>query len=104
MSALPTILVTAAAGKTGRHTALSLLSRGFPVRAMVHRDDARSAALRQRGAEVVVGNVSDVNDVRAALHGVQRAYWAAPGYRARWRPPPSSPRSPRRNGWKLLWR
>ena len=78
MSTQPTILVTAAAGKTGRHTALSLLSRGLPVRAMVHREDARSAVLRSQGAEVVVGNVTDVRDVRNALHGVQRAYWTAP--------------------------
>ena len=78
MSTQPTILVTAAAGKTGRHTALSLLSRGVPVRAMVHREDGRSEALRQRGAEIVVGNVNDVHDVRKALDGVQRAYWAAP--------------------------
>lgn len=78
MSAQPITLVTAAAGKTGRHTALSLLSRGLPVRALVHREDARSAALRRRGAEVLVGNVSDVRDVRSALDGVQRAYWAAP--------------------------
>jgi NAD(P)H dehydrogenase (quinone) len=78
MSTQPTTLVTAAAGKTGRHTALSLLSRGLPVRAMVHREDARSAALRSRGAEIVVGNLSDVSDVRNALRGVQRAYWAAP--------------------------
>lgn len=78
MSAQPITLVTAAAGKTGRHTALSLLSRGLPVRAMVHREDARSDALRRRGAEVLVGNVSDVRDVRKALDGVQRAYWAAP--------------------------
>ena len=78
MNTQPTILVTAAAGKTGRHTALSLLSRGFPVRAMVHREDGRSEALRQRGAEIVVGNVNDVHDVRTALDGVQRAYWAAP--------------------------
>ena len=78
MNTPPITLVTAAAGKTGRHTALSLLSRGLPVRAMVHREDARSAALRRRGAEIVVGNVSDVHDVRNALDGVQRAYWAAP--------------------------
>jgi NAD(P)H dehydrogenase (quinone) len=78
MKVQPTILVTAAAGKTGRHTALALLSRGLPVRAMVHREDARSAVLRSRGAEVLVGNVTDVHDVRKALHGVQRAYWAAP--------------------------
>jgi NAD(P)H dehydrogenase (quinone) len=78
MNTPPTTLVTAAAGKTGRHTALALLSRGLPVRAMVHREDARSAALRDRGAEIVVGNVSDVHDVRHALDGVQRAYWTAP--------------------------
>ncbi len=78
MSTQPTTLVTAAAGKTGRHTALALLSRGLPVRAMVHREDARAAALRSRGAEIVVGNASDVNDVRNALDGVQRAYWTAP--------------------------
>ena len=32
----------------------------------------------QPESEVVVGNVTDVRDVRKALHGVQRAYWAAP--------------------------
>src|SRR3984957_11673521 len=78
MNTPPTTLVTAAAGRTGRHTALALLSRGLPVRAMVHREDARSAALHRRGAEIVVGNVNDVHDVRNALDGVQRAYWAAP--------------------------
>src|ERR1700722_14687725 len=78
MNTPPTTLVTAAAGKTGRHTALALLSRGVPVRAMVHREDARSAALRRHGAEIVVGNVNDVHDVRDALDGVQRAYWTAP--------------------------
>src|SRR5579875_718909 len=78
MRTQPTILVTAATGKTGRHTASYLMSRGFPVRAMVHREDTRSEALRRQGADVVVGNVSDVNDVRNALDGVQRAYWAAP--------------------------
>ena len=78
MTTPPITLVTAAAGKTGRHTALSLLDRGLPVRALVHRDDARAAELRARGAEVVVGNLADVTDVRRALRGVRRAYWAAP--------------------------
>ena len=78
MSAQPITLVTTATGKTGRETALSLLSRGLPVRAMVHRADARAEALRSRGAEIVVGNLADVDDIHRALHGVQRAYWAAP--------------------------
>src|ERR1700747_1740704 len=78
MSAHPIPLITPATGKTGRETALSLLSRGLPVRAMVHRADARAEALRSRGAEIVVGNLADVDDIQKALHGVQRAYWAAP--------------------------
>jgi NAD(P)H dehydrogenase (quinone) len=78
MSAKPITLVTTATGKTGRETALSLLSRGLPVRAMVHRADPRAEALRSRGAEIVVGNLADVDDIHKALHGVQRAYWAAP--------------------------
>src|SRR5271163_1183699 len=78
MSAQPITLITTATGKTGRETALSLLSRGLPVRAMVHRADARAEALRSRGAEIVVGNLADVDDIQKALHGVQRAYWAAP--------------------------
>ena len=45
---------------------------------MVHREDSRATELRNRGAEVVVGNVNDVHDVRHALDGMQRAYWAAP--------------------------
>ena len=78
MSAQPITLITTATGKTGRETALSLLSRGLPVRAMVHRADARAEALRSRGAEIVVGNLADVDDIQKALQGVQRAYWAAP--------------------------
>jgi hypothetical protein len=33
-----------------------LLDRGFPVRAMVRREDDRAASLRAAGAEVVVGD------------------------------------------------
>jgi NAD(P)H dehydrogenase (quinone) len=38
----PKILVTAAGGKTGAATTLLLLEQDHPVRAMVHREDARS--------------------------------------------------------------
>ena len=78
MTTPPTTLITAAAGKTGRRTALALLERGLPVRALVRRDDARAAELRKHGAQVVIGNLADVSDLRRALDGVQRAYWAAP--------------------------
>jgi NAD(P)H dehydrogenase (quinone) len=74
----PTILVTAAAGSTGNATALQLLEQGYPVRALVRRVDQRSERLRKLGAEIVVGSMDDMLDMRAALKGVQRAYYCPP--------------------------
>ena len=74
----PKILVTAAAGNTGFQTALQLLEQDYPVRAMVRSADRRSEHLRRLGAEVFVGNLDDMTDVRRALGGVQRAYYCAP--------------------------
>ena len=39
----PRIIVTGATGKTGSVVVSELLRVGYPVRAMVHREDARSA-------------------------------------------------------------
>ena len=74
----PTILVTGATGKTGAATATQLLARGFPVRALAHKSDARCQALRQAGAEIVIGSLEDAADLRAAMKGVQRAYFCPP--------------------------
>ncbi|MBT8451025.1 MAG: NmrA family NAD(P)-binding protein [Deltaproteobacteria bacterium] len=74
----PTILVTSGAGNTGRPVTQSLLQAGFPVRAMVRREDERARKLRELGADVVVGNLFDVRDLRSAMRGVQRAYFVAP--------------------------
>jgi uncharacterized protein YbjT (DUF2867 family) len=49
---LPRILVTGATGKTGAQTVKQLLKKRFPVRALVHRSDARSESFRSLGAEV----------------------------------------------------
>ncbi len=75
---LSRILITSAAGKTGMATALDLLERGFPVRALVRRDDYRAQRLRYAGAEVLVGNLGDHGDMRRALQDIQRAYFCAP--------------------------
>ena len=45
---MPRIIVTGATGKTGSVVVAELLSAGYPVRAMVHREDQRSARLRDR--------------------------------------------------------
>lgn len=74
----PRILVTTANGRTGSATVEELLRLGHPVRAMVRTDDRRAATWRQKGAEVVVGNLADYRDLCRALDGVQRAYHCPP--------------------------
>ena len=74
----PTILVTSAAGKTGLPTTYQLLEKGYPVRALVRRDDHRASLLRAAGADVVVGDQFSLADMRWAMRGVQRAYHCAP--------------------------
>ena len=72
------LLVTGAAGRTGGHAARLLLERGHRVRALVHRFDDRAALLRDRGAEVVVGDLNDINLVREAADGARAAYFVYP--------------------------
>src|SRR6478752_5813172 len=74
----PRIIVTGATGKTGSVVVTELLKAGYPVRAMVHREDARSARLQAYGAELAVADMSDVERVADALKNVQRAYYCPP--------------------------
>lgn len=71
-------LVTGATGRTGGGTVRLLLERGHRVRAMVHREDDRSRALADAGAEVVVANLHDLEGVSAAVAGVTGAYFCYP--------------------------
>jgi NAD(P)H dehydrogenase (quinone) len=72
------VLVTGATGDTGRATVDELLARGHRVRALAHRLDERSKRLQERGVEVVYGDLLDLGQVKAALNGVQRAYFVYP--------------------------
>jgi uncharacterized protein YbjT (DUF2867 family) len=74
----PRILVTGATGKTGSVVVSELLKAGYPVRALVRREDGRSAGLRALGAEIAVTDMSDVERVADALKDVQRAYYCPP--------------------------
>lgn len=74
----PRILVTGATGKTGSVVAAELLKAGYPVRALVHREDGRSARLQAQGAQIAVADMSDVERVAEALKDVQRAYFCPP--------------------------
>jgi NAD(P)H dehydrogenase (quinone) len=71
-------LITGATGKTGAHTVRHLLNQGHAVRAFVHREDERSSALRNEGAEVVVGDLLEHDDVIRAMDGVTGAYLCYP--------------------------
>jgi NAD(P)H dehydrogenase (quinone) len=72
------ILVTGAAGQlgaVGRTVTSLLLERGLRVRAMVHREDDRAAALRTAGAEVVIGDLLEPADVYRVVRGCRRVYF-----------------------------
>ncbi|BCQ26498.1 NAD(P)H-binding protein [Caballeronia sp. NK8] len=71
-------LITGATGKTGVHTVNNLLEAGHAVRAMVRTEDGRSAALRAAGAEVIVGDLLEHDDLIRAASGVSGAYLCYP--------------------------
>ena len=72
------ILVTAATGETGRYTVQRLVEKGHAIRALVHREDERSEALRSAGAEIVVGDLLEHDDAIRATAGTTAAYFCYP--------------------------
>jgi NAD(P)H dehydrogenase (quinone) len=72
------VLITGAAGDTGRPAVRETLALGLQVRAMVRKIDARSDALAALGAEVVVGDLLDINTLGPALDGIDAAYFVWP--------------------------
>ena len=74
------ILVTGAAGKTGKAVIRALASRGVGVRGMVHRP-AQAAAVRALGAaEVVVGSFEDTQAWKEAAAGADAIYHICPNF------------------------
>src|SRR5512132_549321 len=72
------ILVTGAAGRVGavgRTGTELLLKQGKAVRAMVRSEDERAQALRDMGAEVVVGNLLDLDSMHRAIAGCETMYF-----------------------------
>ncbi|HYO83258.1 MAG TPA: NAD(P)H-binding protein [Bryobacteraceae bacterium] len=72
------ILVTGAAGRVGgvgRTVTELLLQQGRAVRAMVRRQDERAQALREMGAEILVGDLLDLNSMHQAIAGCESVYF-----------------------------
>jgi NAD(P)H dehydrogenase (quinone) len=73
-----TIFVAGATGDTGGAAADALLHAGERVRTLVRKEDDRSERLKARGVEIVVGDLSDIDDVCGALDGIYSAYFVFP--------------------------
>ena len=72
------ILVTGAAGAVGsigRIFTEMLLAKGHKVRALVRREDERAEALRQLGAEVMQGDLTDLTAMHRAIEGCASVYF-----------------------------
>src|ERR1044071_749842 len=73
------ILVTGAAGRggaVGRTVTELLLKQGKAVRAMVRTEDERAHALRDMGAEVVVGDLLDLDSMHRVIAGCDTIYFS----------------------------
>ena len=97
-----TVLVTGATGFTGGATVEEFLARGRHVRALAHREDARSKRLQELGAEVVFGDFLDLDAIRAAVQGSSTRISATPSAPGSSRPRLTSPR-PRRRPASTAW-
>ncbi len=75
-------LVTGATGFTGGHLARELQHRGYAVRALVRNAGAASAVdLRERGIELMEGDVGDADAVDRAAAGCTHVFHIAAVYR-----------------------
>jgi uncharacterized protein YbjT (DUF2867 family) len=71
------ILVTGAAGKTGRAVIRALIAKGQAVRALVHRPE-QARPIEEMGAQVVVGDMRTQEAMEQAARGVRAVYHICP--------------------------
>jgi uncharacterized protein YbjT (DUF2867 family) len=72
------ILVTGAAGKTGRAVIVALSRRGQAVRALVRRPEQADSLRRLGAREVIVGDMRDHSVLMRALSGASSVYHICP--------------------------
>lgn len=74
------VLVTGATGNTGSILVPALLDAGVDVRVFV-RDASKAESLKEKGAEVVVGDLDEPETIGPAVEGVDKIYlltWNGP--------------------------
>jgi NAD(P)H dehydrogenase (quinone) len=72
------ILVSGAAGKTGRAIITALVSRGQTVRALVHRDEQVQLVKSLGAKEAIPGDMRDESTLGRAAQGVRAIYHICP--------------------------
>jgi uncharacterized protein YbjT (DUF2867 family) len=81
ISSQPRVLVigsTGNHGRTGGTVVDQLIASGRDVRVLIRSDDQRAAALRERGASTVIGDLHDRSTLVAAVDGVVAVYFTYP--------------------------
>jgi 2-alkyl-3-oxoalkanoate reductase len=73
MSMSSKVLVTGATGCLGRHLVDDLSRSGYQIRALV-RDSSRLDHLQAHGVEIQRGSLTDEDDLRTAVRGVEVVY------------------------------
>jgi nucleoside-diphosphate-sugar epimerase len=75
------VLVTGGTGFTGTALVHRLLNDGHSVLALDYKEGLQCDALRSRGAEVVIGSVTDPAAVRRSMKGVELVFHLAAAFR-----------------------
>jgi len=75
------VLVTGGTGFTGKALVRRLLDEGHQVVALDYKEGHKTEELRQWGAEVVIGSVTDREVVRRCVQGVQVVHHLAAAFR-----------------------
>lgn len=72
------ILITGAAGKTGKAILNTLTRRGIRVRALVRSQEQKEALKRMGVNEVIIGDLRNVEDLQQAMQGIRKIYYICP--------------------------
>jgi nucleoside-diphosphate-sugar epimerase len=75
------ILVTGGTGFTGKALVRRLLDQGHQVVALDYKEGLKTQELRDWGAEVILGSVTDREVVRRAMRGVELVHHVAAAFR-----------------------
>lgn len=74
----PTILVTGAAGKTGKVVIQALAARGATVRALVRHPEQVELVRKLGATHVMIGDIQDRDTINKAMQGVVSVYFICP--------------------------